>query len=432
MSVVYLEDVVPDQVVDNELTGSSSPRKHRVAVQPARKSNGERHPAEPLPFLDTNTAEPDPTGRQHSDVSDDTEDGVFAYIREIARTPRLTPIEEVEYFEQFSEKTERISQLLKEFPPWVLDDVQNRPRCDHEAEPSFTPGRQWSAAEIGAVFEQISAAMTAPQKDWSTENLSKKSAEETLWNQLTAAVEEMVTVREKIVRGNLLLVASIVMQYRCYTASLSLLDLMQEGSIGLMRAVEKFDPRKGCKFGTYAYWWIKQGIQRALSQQSHTIRRPDYIRSTRQSITKTKAQLSRELEREPSIQETALAAGIDEERVAEILQSARRAIPLDSPSFESTDAPLVDMLADESQATPEEELLRRSNRESLEKVLNTLTPREQLVIQLRYGLSDDTEHSLAGIGRRLGVTRERVRQIRDDALGKLRKTPRSQPLKGLL
>jgi len=430
MSVAYLGDMVPNHTVDDELTDDSISEKRRLTMQPTQKFNEERHQAEPLPFF--GAAETDSTKSQYIDVSDGMEDGVFAYIREVARTPRLTPIEEVQFFEQFSAKTERISQLLKKFPRWILDDVQNQSSCGHGAKPRFAPGRWWSPMEIGAILEQISTAMAVCQEAWTEENLGEKSEEETLWNQLTAAVEEMVAVREKIVRGNLLLVASIVIKYRCYTPSLSLLDLMQEGSIGLMKAVEKFDLQKGCKFGTYAYWWIRQGVQRALTEQSHTIRVPCYVPALRQSIIETQRRLTEQLGREPSMKETALALEIDEDRVVEILQGGKSIISLASPPFESTDTTLSDMLVDESQATPEEELLCLSNRESLEKVLNTLTPRENLVIQLRYGLTDDTEHSLAEIGERLGVSRERIRQIQDDALGKLRKTPRSQPLKALL
>ena len=415
--------------VDDELTGDFQPEEQTLAVQPTEESIERRNKAAPLPV--SNVAKQDSARSRDIDVSDDMGDGVFSYLREIAKTPRLTPDEEVELFQQFSAKTQRISQLLKEFPPWILDDVQSQSDCKRGAKPRFAHHRWWSPMEIDTILEQISTAMTACPQHQTEENLGKKSEEGTLGNQLTAAVEEMAAVREKIVCANLLLVASVVMQYRSYTPSLSLLDLMQEGSIGLMKAVEKFDLQKGCKFGTYAYWWIRQRVQRALAQQSHTIRLPCYIGAVRESIMAVQRRLTRELEREPSIRETALAMGIDEGRVVEILQGAKGAISLASPFFESTDTTLSDMLADESHATPEEELLCLSKRESLEKVLNTLTPRQKTVIQLRYGLTDGKEYTLAEVGQQLGISRERVRQIQEEALGKLRHSTRCQSLKEL-
>lgn len=366
------------------------------------------------------------------DVSGDISDGVFSYLQEIARTPQLTHKEERKLFEAFSASTQQISELLNRLPPQILAKAQSTSGRGRGNKTKSSNGRWWSPMEIRTVLARISTSYQTAQNRAVEGETVEKDAVETVWSQLTAAVSAMEAVREQIVCANLLLVASVVKRYRFYPLSLSLLDLMQEGSIGLMKAVEKFDLGKGCKFSTYAYWWIRQGIQRALSQQSHTIRIPDYIGSTRQSITKTQARLARELEREPSIKETALAMGIDEGRVVEILQSVNGAISLASPCFESTDTTLSDMLANESHATPEEELLCLSNRESLEKVLNTLTSREKTVIQLRYGLTDDKEYTLAEVGQQLRISRERVRQIQEQALGKLRHSTRLQSLKELL
>jgi RNA polymerase primary sigma factor len=253
------------------------------------------------------------------------------------------------------------------------------------------------------------------------------------WPELSNAVQQIQKVKLKIVEANLLLVASIAKQHNFNKSSLSFLDLMQEGSIGLMKAVEKFDLQRGYRFSTYATWWIMQAIKRALDQQSQTIRIPCYVGETRRAIKQAQTKLARDLEREPGIKEIAEVVEMAESRVIEILQSTKGTISLDSPLSESSpDATISDLLADDSQVTPEEELLSNSEKESLEKVLNTLAPRETLVIKLRYGLTDGTEYTLAEIGRQLGISRERVRQIEDEALRKLRHHTRVQYLKELL
>jgi len=254
-----------------------------------------------------------------------------------------------------------------------------------------------------------------------------------LWVELNIAVERVQGTKNAIVQANLLLVASIAKQHNHSKSALTFLDLMQEGSIGLMKAVEKFDLSRGFRFSTYATWWIMQAIKRALDQQSQTIRIPCYVGETRRTIEATRAKLSRELEREPNNEEIAARVEMNVERVVEIIQSTRRTVSLDSPLSESSpDATISDLLPDEEQSSPEDELLVNSDKESLEKVLNTLTEREKLVIQLRYGLNDGTEYTLADIGRRLGISRERVRQIEDEALRKLRHPTREPLLKEIL
>ncbi len=378
--------------------------------------------------------------RQRSDVADGTRDEAFSYLQEIARTPLLTPEEEVELFQQFEEGKQKITALLNQLPPCILEAVRPKTGRRRGAKQKETHGIWWSPMHVATLLEETQKEIKAYQERVETDvtMTSNDQVEEcdrldTLQKDLRVAVHIIQKAKRKIVEANLLLVASIAKQHNFNKSSLSFLDLMQEGSVGLMKAVEKFDLARGYRFSTYATWWIMQAIKRALDQQSQTIRIPCYVGETRRSIKQAQSRLARDLEREPGIKDIAEEVGMPESRVIEILQSTKGTISLDSPLSESSpDATISDLLADDSQITPEEELLSNSEKESLETVLNTLAPREKRVIKLRYGLKDGTEHTLAQIGRDLGISRERVRQIEDEALRKLRHHTRVQYLQELL
>ena len=417
-----------NQLVDTELTGDLEVSEEAGMKMPPTKKLAEDK-GEQLPVSDVD--ELIPASGSSGDVEFNFEDGMVPYLQQISKTPLLTPVEETRLFEQFSVKIQRIDEILKQLPPSMLESVQSKLHRSRKAKRK-SARRWWSPMEIGGILELISTEISACRNGQTEENPDLQDAIDTVWNQLSTAVEEMTTVREKIIRANLLLVASVVMQYRAYTASMTLQDLMQEGNIGLMKAIEKFDLQKGCKFSTYAYWWIMQAVQRALAQQSRTIRLPCYIGTLRQSIVDTQTQLTKELNREPTFREVALAMGMDENRVVEILQSGKGTVSLDSPLFDSNDMTVSDTLEDESSLAPDKEVLTRSTKESLEKALNTLTWREKVVIQLRFGLTDGTEYTLAEIGRELGISRERVRQIQEEVLRKFRHPIYSKSLKELL
>ena len=378
--------------------------------------------------------------RRRSDVADSNRDEAFSYLQEIARTPLLTPQKEVELFQQFEEGKQKVTALLNQLPPCILEAVRPKIGRRRGAKQQDTQGIWWSPMHIATLLEHIQKEIKAYQKQLETDvtATSSNQIEEcerlaTLWIDLHDAAQIIQDAKMKIVEANLLLVASIAKQHNFNKSSLSFLDLMQEGSVGLMKAVEKFDLARGYRFSTYATWWIMQAIKRALDQQSQTIRIPCYVGETRRSIKQAQNRLARDLEREPGIKDIAEEVGMPESRVIEILQSTKGTISLDSPLSESSpDATISDLLADDSQVTPEEELLSNSEKESLEKVLDTLAARETLVIKLRYGLTDGTEHTLAEIGRKLAISRERVRQIEDEALRKLRHHTRVQYLQELL
>ena len=377
--------------------------------------------------------------RTRSEVTDNQKDEAFSYLQEIARTPLLTPEEEVELFKKFEEGKQWITDLFNQLPLSILEEVRPKAKRTRGAKQKSPNGMWWSPMNLATTMEHIQTEIDVYQRGQTDDDATAEDCHEAreyleqLWKELVKAAQKIQEAKLKLVEANLLLVASIAKQHNFNRSSLSFLDLMQEGSIGLMKAVEKFDLQRGYRFSTYATWWIMQAIKRALDQQSQTIRIPCYVGETRRSIKQAQTKLARDLEREPDIKEVAELVKMSESRVIEILQSTKGTISLDSPLSESSpDATISDLLADDSQVTPEDELLCSSEKESLERVLNTLAPREKHVIKLRYGLQDGTEYTLAEIGRQLGISRERVRQIEDEALRKLRHHTRVQYLQELL
>jgi RNA polymerase primary sigma factor len=239
--------------------------------------------------------------------------------------------------------------------------------------------------------------------------------------ELQLVIQYIQDLQKRLVEANLLLVASIAKQFTLIESPLSFLDLMQEGSIGLMKAIHKFRLEKGGRFSTYATWWISQAIRRALDEQSQLIRLPGYIIEKRRRAEKVSLDLTKRLGREPRMSELAEAVNIAESKLDTILQAPKALLSLDSPLEESDDrTKIADLIRDNMTMSPEEEILFQARREVMEKLLATLPPQQASVIRLRYGLFDGKAHTLAQIGGKLKITRERVRQIEVEALAKLR------------
>ncbi|MBW4518239.1 MAG: RNA polymerase sigma factor, RpoD/SigA family [Scytolyngbya sp. HA4215-MV1] len=301
-----------------------------------------------------------------------TADMVRTYLHEIGRVPMLTHEQEIVYGKQ-------VQQMMK------IQETKEALKKQLDREPT-----QQELLEQTALSE----------------------------NELNQALRQGRRAKEKMIEANLRLVVSIAKKYQ--KRNLEFLDLIQEGTLGLERGVEKFDPTRGYKFSTYAYWWIRQAITRAIAQQARTIRLPIHITEKLNKIKRVQRELAQKLGRSASAAEIAEALELEPAQIREYLTASRQPVSLDMRVGDNQDTQLQDLLEDEG-PSPETYTAQEALRQDLDKLLAELTPQQREVLSLRFGLEDGRELSLAKVGERLSLSRERVRQLERQALDHLRR-----------
>lgn len=381
-------------------------------------------PDEDLVSFDIDYSETEPlkrgAGRRTTDL-------VRLYLQEIGRVRLLGRDEEVSE----AQKVQRYMRLLVQLRDTVAKTgdaviqqyIQVMDSCDRLVSIlGHRPSLERWAAESGVTTPELRLILVNGKRAWA-------EALDLTHEELDRTQKEGIRAKEHMIQANLRLVVSVAKKYQ--NRGLELLDLIQEGTLGLERAVEKFDPTKGYRFSTYAYWWIRQGITRAIATQSRTIRLPVHITEKLNKIKKAQRKISQEKGQTPTIEDIALELEMTPPQVRELLVRVPRSVSLETKVGKDKDTELGDLLETDD-ISPEETMMRESLNRDLQQLLDDLTSREQDVIRMRFGLGDGHAYSLAEIGRELDLSRERVRQIEAKALQKLRQPKRRNRVRDYL
>ncbi|PSN17444.1 RNA polymerase sigma factor, RpoD/SigA family [filamentous cyanobacterium CCP5] len=410
--MVATPQIISKEALERDAVDSSSPEPDQFDMDTMSEADAD------LNDLEVDTAATI-QGRRTTDL-------VRIYLQEIGRVNLLRRDEEVSE----AQHVHRYMQLLADLEKAAEKDsgalatyrklIETRDRLTSHL--GYRPSlERWaSAADIPA--EELKPSLAEGKRHWAA--LAEITVAE-----LESAIAEGIRAKEHMIKANLRLVVSVAKKYQ--NRGLELLDLIQEGTLGLERAVEKFDPTKGYRFSTYAYWWIRQGITRAIATQSRTIRLPVHITEKLNKIKKAQRKLSQVQGHTPTVEEIAKELEMTAPQVREVLLRVPRSVSLETKVGKERDTELGDLLETDS-ISPEEMLLRESLRRDLQQLMADLTTREQDVLKMRFGLDDGNPYSLAEIGRALELSRERVRQIESKALQKLRQPKRRNRVRDYL
>ncbi len=350
---------------------------------------------------------------------------VQEFIRRGRTRGFVTDLELIHFFPEFDQDLEGLEELLNRLEAEGV--VLRRAQFEFLKAEEEKKEKLKSLKELEALLKRPDSVQMYLKEIGKVPFLTAKEEKE-----LAKRIEKGdEAAKQKLIRANLRLVVSIAKKYVGRSPNLTLLDLIQEGNLGLFRAAEKFDWRKGYKFSTYATWWIRQAVTRALADQARTIRIPVHMIETITKYEKTRRGLLKELRREPTPEEIAKEMGLSVDKVKHIAKIAQKTISLETPVGDSDEESiLADFIKDEEIISPSKEAARSLLRERIREILHELTPREQKILSMRFGLEDGVTHTLQEVGEVFGVTRERIRQIEAKALEKIRKHRDIKKLEG--
>lgn len=401
-----------------------------------------------IPPLDDFTLDLDET----SGNSKNSSSALAAYLKRVGQVPLLKPEEEKTLFETLQIQKTSLAKILSQLQDSTLLNAEQQEQLKQvfhfkrrrqrtkDGQMKFLPeslGRlqdlivDWKTDTtfpnkqdeyFTAAKPKTTKTNTAGGENYQYLSTFSQSEEfAAILTELQVVVERIQDIQQQLVIANLLLVASIAKQFAFREFPLSFLDLIQEGNMGLMTAIHKFRVEKGNRFSTYATWWISQAMRRALEEQGQLIRVPSYIIEVRERAAKVSRDLTKRLGREPNMNELAESIDMTKARLCNVLQAPKDFLSLDAPIGESDEnITVADLIKDKMTISPEDEILSQARQEVIEKILSTLSPQQAQVIKLRYGLFDGEANTLAQIGRKLKISRERARQVETEALNKLR------------